>query len=106
MAESSAGHDRQHVDPAALMAAAVAAVLTITLSEGEWWWLDLIIGITLLLVLLAFYQPAASEHRSERWLKAGAFGTVAGLSVVLVVGYPIQQRLRERNTPACGGTPA
>jgi hypothetical protein len=102
MTETDGGSDqRDRIDPAALMAAAVAAVLTITLSEGEWWWLDMIIGATLLLVLFAFYRPTAPNSRGRAWLKAAAFGAVAGLSVVLLVSYPVQEGLRQWTEPWC-----
>jgi hypothetical protein len=72
----SPSHDDGHlqrVDPAALLGAAVAAVLTITLAEGAWWWLDVIIGITLGFVLFA-YAPTLSAQPKLARRQAAAFG--------------------------------
>jgi hypothetical protein len=80
MAAPNAKHDEHRIDPAALMAAAVAAVLTIVLAEGSWWWLDVIIGIALLCVLFGFYKPTASDKAWEQRFRAAAFGAVAGLA--------------------------
>ena len=99
----SPSHDDGHlqrVDPAALLGAAVAAVLTITLAEGAWWWLDVIIGITLGFVLFA-YAPTLSAQPKLARRQAAAFGGVAGLCVVLVFGYPLQWALQSQHRPGC-----
>jgi hypothetical protein len=91
------------VDPAALMGAAVAAVLTITLAPGFWWWFDSIIGLTLSLVLLAFHKPIRPVRLKEAWARVGAFASVMGLSVVLLVSFPLQEWLvRPRVENDCG----
>ena len=83
------------VDHAALLGAAVAAVLTLTLNEGQWTSLDTCVGVLLLAVVLGFAPPTRPAGESSRVIGWFARCGVVGICTALVVVWPLQRLLIE-----------
>jgi hypothetical protein len=87
----AAEKDTNPVDQAALMGAALAAIVALVVSPGEFGNLSSIIGATLLCVILAFYRL---ELRLEHFLRAifrgAAPAAVTGLCACLLISWPVQ----------------
>ena len=83
------------VDHAALLGAAVAAVLSLTITEGQWSSLNMCIGVLLLAVVLGFApptRPAGEVYRALGWF---ARCGVVGICAALTVAWPVQRLLIE-----------
>lgn len=100
---------RSGVDEAALGSAAVAAVVTLALGEGPYGWLNTGVGITLTLLLAAYYRPRNTPPRTkgDAYFRAFAFGAVAGLLVAMILAWAVQGGLslqglhyRKKDNPA------
>lgn len=81
---------RDPVDPAALGAAAVAAVLALTLSPGRYDWLSSAVGVTLLLLVVAYNDPTELRAGGGRLWRTLAFSATAGLVAAMALSGPIQ----------------
>jgi hypothetical protein len=81
--------DRQYetdpFDSAALAASSLAAVLSVTGQEGPYVITNLITGITLIVILLAF-----EIKRTRSFLKSIAMGMVIGLISWLIFGFILE----------------
>ncbi len=69
---------------ATLIGVAVAGIISVVISEGEWDLFDTMVGLALLLVLLA-YGKFRREVVGSPW-EAAAVGAVFAFCVVLMVG--------------------
>jgi uncharacterized membrane protein len=78
--------EKDRTDQAALVGVALAGALATTLSPGLYGWFSTVVGVTLLLVLLAYYRPTSPY--SVR--KSAALGAVSGICVILALGWLIQ----------------
>lgn len=74
--------NNQHVDPAALGAAGLAAVIAEVLPKGPYDWMSIVFGITLLAIVVG-YQGAV--YRTK--LQSFAFAGVCGLCMIMIVGF-------------------
>jgi hypothetical protein len=70
-----------HLDPAALAGAALSAVLATMLVTGPFDWINLILGITILVLLVAFVEG----HTRSR-LQSMALGAICAFCSLLVIG--------------------
>ena len=92
---SAGGAGGADVDHAALLGAAVAAVLSLTITEGQWSSLNTCIGVLLLAVVLGFApptRPAGEVYRPLGWF---ARCGVVGICAALTVAWPLQRFLIE-----------
>jgi hypothetical protein len=83
------------VDHAALLGAAVAAVLSLTITDGQWSSLNTCIGVLLLAVVIGFApptRPAGEVYRALGWF---ARCGVVGICAALTVAWPVQRLLIE-----------
>lgn len=83
------------VDHAALLGAAVAAVLSLTITDGQWSSLNTCIGVLLLAVVLGFApptRPAGEVYRAIGWF---ARCGVVGICAALTLAWPLQRLLIE-----------
>ena len=89
IAKNKAGLDRESpIDSAALAASSLAAVIAISEQTGPYVSINLVTGITLLSIVLAF------ELRRERdWPKSMALGMCLGLCSWLIIGYAAEEIL-------------
>jgi hypothetical protein len=98
------GADRR-TDQAALMGAALAAIITITLGPGAWDRFSTVVGITLLSVLAGYYRPVTKlgELRAANaTTKALALGAVAGLCTCIAIAQYVQDyRLSDWEEEEC-----
>jgi hypothetical protein len=78
-----------NVDAAALVLAAIAGALVLVTGPGEWSALELIMGLLLAVIVLAFHVPVRAHHSSRRWLQRLAFGGVMAVAAVLITGWPL-----------------
>jgi hypothetical protein len=93
-ASSSVGGGGE-VDHAALLGAAVAAVLSLTITDGQWSSLNTCIGVLLLAVVVGFApptRPAGEVYRPLGWF---ARCGVVGICAALTVAWPLQRFLIE-----------
>ncbi len=92
---SSSAAGGADVDHAALLGAAVAAVLSLTVTDGQWTSLNMCIGVLLLAVVLGFApptRPAGEVYRALGWF---ARCGVVGICAALAVAWPLQRFLIE-----------
>lgn len=75
-------HQSNPFDSAALAGTIIAGVLATSTQEGPWELSDGAIGLTLLIVLMAY-----ELERPRRGLQNVAFGMVCSLSAVMIVGF-------------------
>jgi hypothetical protein len=97
---------RPGVDPAALGAAAMAAVFALVVSPGLYGWLSTGAGIALLLLLAGYYRPLYWPPTGpiDALARAAAFGGIVGLLTSMALSWPIQVAV---GTSGCqeGGNP-
>ena len=74
-----------HLDPAALAGAALSAVLATMLVTGPFDWINLILGITILVLLIAFVEG----HTRSR-LQSMALGAICAFCSLLVLGPVVE----------------
>jgi hypothetical protein len=77
--------DVDHVDPAALGGAAIAAVLAIMLTKGPYDWLNVVEGVTLVLILFAY-----QSNRPRNLPQSMAFGAVVALVFLPIIGVALE----------------
>jgi hypothetical protein len=83
--------DANPVDQAALMGAALAAIVALVVSPGEYGVLSSIIGAILLLVISAFYSLDRRQDPPRRaFFRGGALAAVTGLCAFLLISWPVQ----------------
>ncbi len=78
------GSDPRELE-AAVLGAATAGAIAVSVESGAWTLGDTVIGVTLLVVLRAF----GGRTSSERW-RNGAFAVTWGLCTMLVIGVGLQ----------------
>ena len=83
------------IDHAALLGAVVAAVLSLTLTDGQWTSLNTCIGVLLLAIVLGFAPPTRPSGESSRTIGWFARCGVVGICTGLVVAWPLQRLLIE-----------
>jgi hypothetical protein len=76
-------------DPAALAGAALSAVLATMLVSGPFDWINLILGITILVLLIAFVEG----HQRSR-LQSIALGAICAFCSLLVIGPMLEVMLQ------------
>jgi hypothetical protein len=99
---AAGGGSEVNVDPAALLGAGAAAVITLVASNGPWSLTELLIGAALLVLLFAFGGQSRRHPRPGRRL---AWHAIAALCCALVLAFLLQQTLRwslPRNVAASG----
>ena len=80
------------IDQAALVVAGLAATITLIQAEGPWEPLSIPLGITILLAVLAFYEPPSAPARDLRTLaRRGVFASVGGLAICILLGWVLQK---------------
>jgi hypothetical protein len=80
------------IDQAAIMGATLAAVITITISPGEFGPLDLVVGSTLLSTILAYsHLESWPESRSRVFFKCASLATAFSLCGFLILSWPLQE---------------
>jgi hypothetical protein len=87
------------IDRAAILGAALAAVLSLTLSQGPWDWLSLFIGTTLSALVLFFFRVPADRNAHPRvfssvWGQLLAHAAVAALCIGLAIAWPLQAAIQ------------
>jgi hypothetical protein len=81
------------IDPAALAVASVAAIVSVTVAEGEYNLLSVPIGITVLFVLYAHDQkPSRTQAESATVAAVSAFG------IMLLWSYPLEHMFKRCDT--------
>jgi hypothetical protein len=83
------------VDHAALLGAVVAAVLSLTLTDGQWSSLNTCIGALLLAIVLGFAPPTRPAGESSRLIGWLARCGVVGTCLALTAAWPLQRLLVE-----------
>ncbi|MGD9705561.1 MAG: hypothetical protein AB7Q42_24165 [Acidimicrobiia bacterium] len=83
------------VDHAALLGAVVAAVLSLTITDGQWTSLNTCIGLLLLAVVLGFAPPTRPAGESYRAIGWFARCGVVGICTALTIAWPLQRLLIE-----------
>src|SRR5215204_2847770 len=81
-------------DEAALLGVALAGIVALYLGPGPWGWLSSAVGITLILILLAYDPNIRYRQRSQNrwallkdhWKKHLAFSAVYALSGLVILG--------------------
>jgi hypothetical protein len=58
---------RNRTDQAALMGAALAAIIALAVSPGEWVPFSSVVGVTLLLIIAGYYRPADKLEDMGEW---------------------------------------
>jgi hypothetical protein len=87
----AAEKDANPVDEAALMGAALAAIVALVVSPGEYGKLSSMIGATLLFVILAFYRLELRPGSPFRaFFRGAALAAVTGLCACLLISWPVQ----------------
>jgi hypothetical protein len=81
-------------DQTALLGVVLAAALAVFVIPGSWGWLNLALGVTLLLVLHAY-----DRDPSKRWSHLLAFGVVAGMCWVVATGVFAERILEFAGRP-------
>ena len=84
--------DTRNSDQVALVGAALAAFVALIVGEGAFGAISTILGLTLALILGAYYR--VREWPTTWWdavLKAAALASVAALSVILTVAFWLQE---------------
>jgi len=74
--------NNQHVDPAALGAAGLAAVIAEVLPKGPYDWMSIVFGITLLAIVVG---DQGGVYRTK--LQSFAFAGVCGLCMIMIAGF-------------------
>jgi hypothetical protein len=80
------------IDQAALLGAALAAFIALTVSAGHWTMLSTALGLTLALVLVAYVHVPIGGIR-VKLLRLLAVSAVGGLDICLTLAYPLQEWL-------------
>ena len=75
-------HQSNPMDSAALAGTIIAGVLATSVQEGPWMQSNGAIGLTLLIVIMAY-----ELERPRRGLQNLAFGMVCSLSAIMIVGF-------------------
>jgi hypothetical protein len=89
--------DNQHglvesgVDQAALLGVGLAATISISASDGDWEFIESIIGVVLLCLVLSFLGASGKTSPSVRPLRWVAVAGVQALCCCLILAYPIQK---------------
>ncbi|GAA4630566.1 hypothetical protein GCM10023196_056420 [Actinoallomurus vinaceus] len=79
------------IDQAALVIAGLAATITLITTSGPWGPLSIPLGITILLTVLAFYDPPRTSGRDLQALaRRGVFASVGGLAICILLGWGLQ----------------
>lgn len=79
------------VDQAAMLGAVVATVVAIDGAPGPWDMSDLLTGVTVGLVMLAFVRPKLTHKlRGRVWAEPLAIAAVGALCIFLIVAMPVQ----------------
>lgn len=87
----AAEKDANPVDQAALMGAALAAIVALVVSPGEYGKLSSMIGATLLFVIVAFYRlELRPGHPFRAFFRGAALAAVTGLCACLLISWPVQ----------------
>lgn len=82
---TTASHQHQPVDAAALAASALAGALAVYIEPGPFDWMSLITGTTLLSVIVAF-QYNKCRTVGQSW----AYGTVIAFVFLLIGGFVLE----------------
>lgn len=88
---------RRNADQAALLGTGLAAVIAVSFGPGAWGWWSTGVGVTLLLVIFAYYRiPDRTVRASSRARELLALAAIAGFCSTLVFAYPVQTLTRDR----------
>ena len=86
MAHTAENDRGRTVDQAALIGVALAAVLALTLDQGEWDWFDVAVGLALAGALAGFYQLPKRISPSALG-EITAHAAILGLTVLMVASW-------------------
>src|SRR5947207_7588420 len=79
------------VDQAAIMGTTLAAVITLTISPGEFGPTDLMVGLTLLSIILAYAHLQPWPSSSFRVIfRCAALATAGSLCTILIISWALQ----------------
>ncbi|WP_138444131.1 hypothetical protein [Sinomonas susongensis] len=80
----------EKVDPGALTTAIVAAGAAFFAQPGDWTFLSVVLGVSFLLVLLAYHRPRESAPTVQAVFVRAAFAATVALSLCIAAGAPLQ----------------
>lgn len=89
--EADAPAADRHADQGALLGAALAATVSISVAETDWEPIETVIGIVLMIIVLAYWDPSANQRSPRPGARRAAFAAVLALCTCLAVAYPLSR---------------